>query len=137
LGNEEARDAFEAFRAQVPASVLAFATAERTEENLRRALDELMQRGEPVGEVVVLPLFLSEHEVLYRKAEAVLRTIEQPAVRIVRVLGRSYLAEEILFDRVRALLPDGFEPPAGGHGDHGDAAHGGHAAGGHAGHGTA
>lgn len=137
LGNEEARDAFEAFRAQVPASVLAFATAERTEENLRRALDELMQRGEPVGEVVVLPLFLSEHEVLYRKAEAVLRTIEQPAVRIARVLGRSYLAEEILFDRVRALLPDGFEPPAGGHGDHGDAAHGGHAAGGHAGHGTA
>lgn len=137
LGNEEMRDVFDAFRADVPEAVLAFATAEQTTENLQAALEELAAGTSGLTEVVVLPFFLSEDEALYRQARAALDAALQaafpasarPALRFAAPFGQSYLAEEVLFDRVAALLatlPEDARPaPAMGHGGHG----GGHGSG--------
>lgn len=43
LGNEEVRDIFTEFRKYVPNAVLAFATKEKTVENLRQALATLSE----------------------------------------------------------------------------------------------
>ena len=104
LGNEEVREVFKVFQARLPNSALVFATTERTEENLQRALSALARQGDPLSEVVVLPLFLSERHVLYRKVRAVLQQMDYGMLRFARPFGESYLAEEILFDRVEALL---------------------------------
>ena len=122
LGNEESRDAFEVLRSEVDASVLAFATSEKTSENLQHALDELNQRAPSLSEVVVLPMFLTEHHALYQTARAALESMDVPGIRFASPLGESYLAEEILFDRIRRLLPDDFKGGAAGHAGHG--AHG-------------
>lgn len=96
LGNEEMRDVFDAFQAHEPSSALAFVTHEKTEDNLDTALGTL----ESTQNVVALPFFLSAHHTLYRKAEAVLVDRD---VQMAAPFGQSYLAEEILFDRVEAL----------------------------------
>jgi len=101
LGNEEVRDLFAEFRKSAPKSVLAFATSEKTAQNLRLALDKLA--GGKNADVVVLPLFFSEHEALYQKARKAMESINGPALRFARPFGASYLAEEILFDRVESL----------------------------------
>src|SRR5690554_635911 len=119
LGNDETTEALAAFQEQFPNTVLSFVTRDRTEENLRRAIDELRGRSASIDEVVVLPHFLSDGHALYRKAEAALRQIEGISIRFVAPMGTSYLAEELLFDRVRALLPDGFQTASGGHHGHG------------------
>lgn len=125
LGNDELREAFEAFKADVPASVLAFATDEQAEENLADAIETLRSENAGVSEVVVLPVFLTEHHALYVRARQALGQIDNVSIRFAEPLGSSYLAEEILFDRVRTLLPEGFSPAAAGHGAHG-AGHGAH-----------
>lgn len=105
LGNEEVRDAMAAFQQHVPESELAFATHEKTEAVLTDAIGELDAKGE----VVVLPLFLSANNALYRKAQEVLTGIDGPQVTFAEPFGRSYLAEEILLDRIRALKQGGDE----------------------------
>src|SRR3989304_4588564 len=101
LGNEEVRDLFAEFRKAVPNSILACATSEKTAQNLRLALDKLA--GGKNSDVVVLPLFLSEHEALYQKARKAMQSITGPTLRFAGPFGASYLAEEILFDRVESL----------------------------------
>ena len=56
LGNEEVRDAWEAFAQGTPGDVV-FVTDERTRDSLNQAMRRLAEAG--VGEVVALPLFLS------------------------------------------------------------------------------
>lgn len=124
LGNEEVRDVLAAVRQQIPNTTLAFATAEKTSENLAGPLGAL-RAGDERREIVVLPLFMSTHEALYRKAADALA--EEPAVTIAEPFGASYLAEEMLFDRIRSLTSGG-RLDAGGHGgvvvEHGHAQHG-------------
>ena len=135
LGNEETRDAFEAYLERAPNSVLAFATEERTAENLAQSLTELREVAESSDRIVVLPLFVTEHEALFVKAREALSQLQISNLEIAEPFGSSYLAEELLFDRVRALLPEDFK--SGGHSGHGG--HGGHGGGhgaSHSGHAT-
>lgn len=98
LGNEKTRDAMEAFREHASNVGLAFATFEETESNLNEALSTL-DTGDGV---VVLPLFLSTHHTLYQTARAAMPEVAEE-VQWAPPLGESYLAEEVLFDRVAAL----------------------------------
>ena len=102
LGNEEVREVFEDFATSVDDAQLAFVTQERAEENLRNVWKSLPTEGQ-IARVVVLPLFLSKHDALYKKAQGVLDAFGGPLVSFGIPLGASYLAEEILFDRVEAL----------------------------------
>jgi hypothetical protein len=98
LGNEKTRDVVADFREHASNVGLAFATEEETKANLTEALSEI----DTEDGVVVLPLFLSAHHTLYRTARAALPAVEG-GVTWASPLGASYLAEEILFDRVEAL----------------------------------
>lgn len=98
LGNEKTRDAVVALREHAPNVGLAFATSEKTAENLGKALAAL----DTGGGVVVLPLFLTEHHALYRAARRAMPEVAENA-QWAAPLGQSYLAEEVLFDRVAAL----------------------------------
>ncbi|MFQ5852288.1 MAG: hypothetical protein ACE5JU_17115 [Candidatus Binatia bacterium] len=102
LGNEEVRDLFAEFRKTVPKAVIAFATEEKTADNLKQALATLSKERN-LSNVVVLPLFLSEHHALYQKARKTLESLNHSALQFARPFGASYLAEEILFDRVETL----------------------------------
>ncbi|GMR24308.1 MAG: hypothetical protein BMS9Abin37_2833 [Acidobacteriota bacterium] len=102
LGNEEIREVFADFASSVVDARLAFITRERTEENVRNVWESLM-RGERPAQVVAAPLFLSRHDALYERAHEALGTLEGPPITFGPPLGASYLAEEILFDRVEAL----------------------------------
>lgn len=98
LGNEKIRDAVDAFREHASNVGLAFATFEETTSNLNEALSTI----DSANGVVVLPLFLSTHHTLYRTARAAMPEVES-GVEWAAPLGESYLAEEVLFDRVAAL----------------------------------
>lgn len=119
LGNEEVRDAFELFREREPRSALTFVTSDRPEENFREGLEALGNEAlgiEGPDELVILPLFLSRHEDLYRR---MLDAAEEmaPEATVAEPFGASYLAEELLFDRVEALVTgSGGELPRHGHG---------------------
>ncbi len=108
LGNEEIREVFAAFRDDVPASALAFVTSGRTAYHLERALDTLTAAHAPEV-VVVLPLFVTAQEARYALARRLLDSLaarpgRAVALRFAEPLGASYLAEEILFDRLAALV---------------------------------
>lgn len=103
LGNDELAEAFESVREEAPNAVLTFATRERLEENLTRAVEDL-RKGGTMEDFVVLPLFASEHDILWQRARAHLEKLE-PRARFGKSFGESYLAEEIVFDQVRTLLP--------------------------------
>jgi len=98
LGNEKARDVVTAVREHTSNVGLAVATAEDTRSNLSEALSTV----DTDDGVVVLPLFLSAHHVLYREARAAMPAVEE-GVQWATPFGTSYLSEEILFDRVAAL----------------------------------
>jgi len=98
LGNDKARDVVDAVREHTANVGLAIATAEETTSTLRDALSTIdIEDG-----VVVLPLFLSAHHALYQTARAAMPDVKG-GVQWAAPFGRSYLAEEILFDRVKAL----------------------------------
>lgn len=107
-GNEETRDAFEAFAAGRNAA-LAFATDERTRGNLAEALEALIARG--ARKVVVLPFFLSASEPRFVLARGLIdpvatggdRLAAPVPVEFAQPFGESYLAVEILADRLRAI----------------------------------
>lgn len=102
LGNEEVRDVFEAFQEHEPQSALAFATYEQTTENIESALGQLPS----TDEVVVLPFFLTTHHALYESARTAIEGLSARdgfSLQMAEPFGQSYLAEEVLFDRVKAL----------------------------------
>ncbi len=111
VGNEETRDAFEVFAAGRNAA-LAFVTDERTRGNFAAALEALAKRG--ARRVVVLPLFISDAEPRLALARGLLDPAARRAdgapslavpgpVEFARPFGSSYLAVEILADRLRAI----------------------------------
>lgn len=97
-GNEEIRDAFDAFAAGRNAE-LVVATDERTRDTLRHAFERLTARG--ARRAIVLPVFLS---VADPKWQLVKQLLEKPPVpvTVARPFGESYLAVEALSDRLRA-----------------------------------
>lgn len=98
-GNEEIRDAFDAFAAGRNAE-LVFATDARTRETLDRAFSRLAERG--AKHVVVLPVFMSAADPKFLQVKALLSTPPQP-VTFARPFGESYLAVEALADRLRTV----------------------------------
>jgi sirohydrochlorin ferrochelatase len=125
LGNEEARDAFASLNAQHNAE-LVFATDARTRDDLNHAVGSLVERG--AQEVVVLPLFLSSHHPKLAMIQRLLGerapgnqppqpVADSVSIRFARSLGDSYLAVEILADRLRELdAPSGARLVVIGHG---------------------
>lgn len=98
-GNEEIRDAFDAFASGRNAEI-AFTTDARTRGTLREALNKLVERG--ARRVVVLPVFLSANEPSYRLARESVAA-SGVAVTFARPFGESYLAVEALADRLRTV----------------------------------
>ncbi|MGH9381160.1 MAG: CbiX/SirB N-terminal domain-containing protein [Thermoanaerobaculia bacterium] len=100
LGNEEVRDAFAPFAEDHPAR-LVFAAEPPAREAMNEALAALTSEG--VDRLVVLPLFLSDAHPRLAATESVLAEIA-PAMEIARArpFGASYLAVEVLRDRLRA-----------------------------------
>ncbi|MBI2312459.1 MAG: cobalamin biosynthesis protein CbiX [Betaproteobacteria bacterium] len=113
-GNEEIRDAFEAFSGGRNAA-LAFATDERTRDSLRPALETLARNG--ARRAVVLPLFMSAADPRLALVRNLLsesasdkdrgrsrRRVTAPIpVTFAPPFGESYLAVEVLADRFRAI----------------------------------
>lgn len=100
LGNEEVRDAFTPF-AEEHAARLTFAAEPPAREAMTEALAALEAAG--VDRLVVLPLFLSDAHPRLAATESLLTELA-PAMEIAhaRPFGASYLAVEVLRDRLRA-----------------------------------
>lgn len=98
-GNEEIRDAFDAFTAGRNAE-LVFATDARTREALDRALAKLAERG--AKRALVLPVFLSTSDPQLQHVKELLATPVLP-VSFARPFGESYLAVEALAERLRPI----------------------------------
>jgi sirohydrochlorin ferrochelatase len=106
-GNEEIRDALEAFTDGTHGEIV-FVTDERTRDTLKRATQRLAEAG--AREIVVLPLFLSASDPRWVLAQRYLaewtNTATAGAPRVIaqsRVFGQSYFAVEILADRFRSI----------------------------------
>lgn len=107
-GNEEIRDAFDAFAAGRNAE-LVFATDERTRESLDAALSRLVQGG--ARRAVVLPVFLSAADPRWRLTRTLLETDREKHTHLpistARPFGESYFAVEALSDRLRSISNPG------------------------------
>lgn len=100
-GNEEIRDAFEAFASGWNAE-LVVATDARTRKSLDHAFSKLTRRG--ARRAVVLPLFLSGADPRLQMVQQLLSEVVSPvSVSFARPFGESYLAMEALYDRLRAI----------------------------------
>lgn len=104
LGDEEIRDAAEAFAGDRPCEIV-YVTDERTRASLARALQRL--RGAGAQRAVVLPLFLSASDPQWLLAQKLLAETPapspEPSLTVGRLFGQSYLAAEVLADRFRAM----------------------------------
>jgi sirohydrochlorin ferrochelatase len=98
LGNEKTRDVVTDLREHASNVGLAFATYDETTSNLKEGLSQI----DTEDGAVVLPLFLSSHHALYQTAREAMPAVDGD-VTWAEPFGTSYLAEEILFDRVEAL----------------------------------
>lgn len=105
LGNEEVRDAFDAYAKGRNAEVL-FLTDARSEAVLDEALAALARRG--ARHVDVLPLVISAADPRWRQAEGWLkaRKARGTQLAIAPVYGESYLAVEDLAQRLREAHTD-------------------------------
>lgn len=101
LGNEEVRDVVADFSKEY-ASALTFATSELTLENLSIGIDDL--KAKKVEQIWVLPLFISPANALYQKAIGALKEKDWGLpLKIGETMNKSYLVEELLKDRIKAL----------------------------------
>jgi sirohydrochlorin ferrochelatase len=103
VGNEKVREAFSALAASNDAE-LVFVTDERAYGYVERARRALSARG--AREIVILPLFLSRHNprlTLFRRLLE--RTRGDAPVRYARPFGDTYLAVEMLAERLRNRTP--------------------------------
>ena len=99
LGNEEVRDAFMEFSQLFRAEVAFLPWRGDVAKYVREALSRLHDRG--ALRMVVLPLVVADAHPLLRRLEQSLKG-GYANVRIADAFGQSYLAEEILIDRLRA-----------------------------------
>jgi sirohydrochlorin ferrochelatase len=106
LGNEETRDAFEAFAAGRKAS-LVFVTDERTRAGLDDAVRSLAGAG--ARRIAVLPFFLSRLDPRYARVATLLSGDPAPRIPVewARPFGESYFAVEELGERLRAIREPG------------------------------
>jgi sirohydrochlorin ferrochelatase len=95
LGNEELADAVAELAAPTR---LVHVTDDRTAADLDKAVDELAKVG--ATKIVVLPLFLSRAEAGFRRLEALVA--QDPRLALGNPFGDSYLAVELVADRLRA-----------------------------------
>ena len=103
VGNEKVREAFSALAASHNAE-LVFVTDERAYGYAERARRALSARG--AQEIVILPLFLSRHNprlTLFRRLLD--RTRGTSRIRYARAFGDTYLAVEMLAERLRNRTP--------------------------------
>ena len=100
LGNEEIRDACDAFAAGRPVEIVTV-TDERTRATLDRAVQRLRATG--VRKFIVLPLFLSASDPKWALARKYLGELPADSVSFGQLFGQSYLAAELLADRFRAI----------------------------------
>ena len=98
-GNEEVRDAFDAFAAGRNAE-LVFATDARTRGMLAESLARLKERG--ARRLVVLHAFLSAGDAKLGMVKTQLAELGAKA-SFARAFGESYLAVEALADRLRSI----------------------------------
>lgn len=108
MGNEETREAFEEYRQGFTAS-LAYVTREETRRFIAEGIAEL-ERAK-VKEIIAIPLFLSVHQPLYRKADSLLsgdeaKSLTKLPIRMTGTLAGGYLLSEIIADRIAALSKD-------------------------------
>lgn len=105
LGNEEVRDAFDAFARDRNAALL-YVADERSEKILDQTLAQLKERG--AKQVEVLPLVMSSADARWKLAEGWLYARKQQGVRvaIAKPYGDSYLAVEDLSARLRNVHTD-------------------------------
>jgi hypothetical protein len=105
LGNEEIRDAFDAFAADRNAEIL-YVDGKRSEKILDQSLDALAHRG--AKRIAVLPLVVSAADARWQLARGWLeaRRANGTPLAIAPVYGSSYLAAEDLAARLRALHTD-------------------------------
>lgn len=105
LGNEEVRDAFDAYAKGRNAEAL-FLTDARSEAVLDEALAALAKRG--AQHVDVLPLVISAADPRWRQAEGWLKARQARGTQlaIAPVYGESYLAVEDLAQRLREAHTD-------------------------------
>ncbi|MFQ5580916.1 MAG: hypothetical protein ACE5FZ_09910, partial [Nitrospiria bacterium] len=101
LGNEEVREVVKNFSQKYTAS-LAFATEEKTLENLKIGIDAL--KVKKIKKIWVLPLFISPGNTLYQHAVKALNEQKWAVpLKIGDTMKESYLTEELLKDRIKDL----------------------------------
>lgn len=101
VGNEEVREAFSGLAEQYTGE-LVFVTEEEAERHFRNGINKLESRN--VKGIWALPLFLSPSNGRYLKAVNILREYRgKVPIRIIETMSRSYLTEEILYERVSKL----------------------------------
>ena len=108
MGNEEIRDLHKDFSENYTSS-LAFITEEDTDRFLLEAISHLEEQG--VGQLVVLPLFLSDDHPLYKLAKDRLDQagLTELPVEFGKTLHQNYLTAEILADRIESLSQNSSE----------------------------
>lgn len=99
LGNEEVRDAFRRFSELFRAELAFLPWDGDVARYVRRAVTRLSDRG--AGRVVVLPLVVADSHPLLRRLEQSFRD-DLADVLMAKSFGKSYLAEEVLIDRLKA-----------------------------------
>lgn len=101
VGNEEIRDAFDAFAKDFNATLI-FVTDERTRKFLKAGLDTLLHKG--AERIVAVPLFVSAATPRYQLARRLLED-EKLAVPVsyARPYGESFFAVEDLADKFRTI----------------------------------
>ena len=99
MGNQEIRDIHQSF-SETYLSSLAFITPEETDRFLNEGIKKLT--GEGVSELVVIPMFLSDHHPLYKLAKERLMNsnLTDLQVKFKETMSESYLTAEILADRI-------------------------------------
>lgn len=102
MGNQEIRDIHTTFSESYLSS-LAFVSSEETDGFLNEGVEKLTGQG--VSEIVVLPLFLSEHHPHYKLAEERLTGagLTKLPLEFAGTMSQSYLTAEILIDRINEL----------------------------------
>ncbi len=102
-GNEEIRQAYQGFQKGFESVLVFISLSADDEETVRTRLKEgvTLLRNKGAGEVVVLPMLLSDGDPHLRKAKALLG--EVPNLRIAPAMGDHYLLAQILEERAREL----------------------------------